>query len=333
MELFSKRYQKNNFRVRSFHRRDEDDDNFLGNLVRTRLQEEVSYLISSEYVEPFMLVSNKRREEIYLHDKTLRELSMRELGYDLTKIINCDDLDFDMPEYNDYNFFDLVELVVIFALEEKRDSVIERLSSILDQEGDEFTMNSYMVFSKNSTGLRSILPLIKDSELKKMLEDYFSLRSDFNSRARVSAQILQRIFSSPDGQSDTKKHSEELCKEVASKWTTKGKAKKLAELINDAVKHSKALSNQIANIRHTDRHTIPVDHPDFYKMITTQNSGIIELVLLSLPEKYISTNDPRELKQEYLKKYDVNPNSQWVVKPKESGSLDLDDIGPDDIPF
>lgn len=78
--------------------------------------------------------------------------------------------------------------------------------------------------------------------------------------------------------------------------------------MNLLVKNTKDFNNQISNIRHTDKHTIQVDYPDFYKLITQQNINIIELIILTFPEKYIKMPNSRLLKQNYIKKYNIDPN-------------------------
>ena len=78
------------------------------------------------------------------------------------------------------------------------------------------------------------------------------------------------------------------------------------------------MSNEISNIRHTDRHTIPVEGFSFYKLITYNNLGIIELVIQSLPDNYIVNKDAKQLKAEYFQSYEIEENRIRVIKkPKE----------------
>lgn len=315
----------------------EEKDSFLKEALRNRLRQELRFLVrSGKYLEPFLIVDNQRKNERYLHAETVKELTLRELGYDISQTLDLDDLEY-KGDANDNHFLDLLEIVIIFTKPEYREDCIARLNTIFREEGEDFTIHGFMIISTVTDGLRSIAPLIKEKALKEKISEYYESHFSVNSSrnyellAQISAGIVQMLFSSPDSKKKTLKFSLALCKDVASVWTDKSKSEELSSLLSDTVKNAKDLSNQISNVRHTDRSTIPVDSPNFYKLIATKNIGIAELVILSLPEKFIAQQDPEAIKDSYLKRYELNKDNGWIVKKKDQG--DLDDFDPDNIPF
>lgn len=326
MELFSKRYSSRDFRFR--FGKSEDPDNFLTEALRKRLQNEVKFIVSSlDYIEKILLLDNQKQEKIYLHDEILRDLSLREIGYDITKVIDCYTLSFDTPEYTDVKFLDLLEILIIFTKEEKRVELTQRFTNILQEETPNISINDFMIIIKNETWLRSIIPLLKDRLLKEKLSSFYDasfVRPNYESLCRISADILQFIFSSDKSKKDTKKYAENLIKELCKKRTTKSKVEELFGLVNILVNNAKAFNNTISNIRHTDRTTIQLDSPNFYKLISQQNINVIELVILTFPEKYIKIPNSKSLKDNYCKKYNTDPSSgYYIAKPKI----------PDELPF
>jgi hypothetical protein len=341
MELFSKRNEGRTMRrigLRHYSH-PEEPGKFISDSLRTRLKEQIKYMIRSKvYLERFMYVENKQSGETYLHNSTLSDLSMREAGYDLDTIVDFKSLAYKAEEYQDAKLFDLIELVIIFSKPEKRAELISRLGDILREEGEEFSIHGFMIVSREHDGLRSIVPLIKERNLREKLAEYYQQRvvalSNYEVLAQISADIIQLLFSSPKSRKNTKNFSLDLCTQVASKWTEKAKIKELTDLFSETVKNAKELSNQIQNVRHTDRTTIPIEAPNFYKLIAAKNINIIELVILSLPEIFISSQDPENIKISYLKRYEINKESGWVVKEKEPVSPgNSDDFDSNNIPF
>ncbi|HUC01915.1 MAG TPA: hypothetical protein VMA75_03345 [Candidatus Paceibacterota bacterium] len=318
MELFSKRYSAKGPR----------NDVILSDTLRKRLEQELKFITSSkDYIEAFLLVDNEKENKIYLHSLTLRDLSSRELGYDLTSLVYCKTMDFNANP-DDNQLLDLIELLIIFCKEINRKELIERLQNIFKEEGDQFIIHNFIIFKKDETGLKSLVPLIKDKNLQVKLEEYFTEASrgskpNYEMLARIAADIVQILFSAPK-QKETKKYSEQLCSDIAYKWTDKKNAQALAILLSETVKNAKELSNQISNIRHTDRSTIPVRTPSLYRLIALKNSSIAEVVILSLPENYILDQNPEEIKNHYLGKYNLKADNGWLVE---------DEIKPEDIPF
>lgn len=324
MELFSKRYPTST--LKRLYK--DYDGHFMSFRLRNMLLEEMKFFLSSkEYIEQFLLVDDKIDSKVYLHFETLKNLSKRVLGYDLAGIIDCQKLEvISYDVYSDSDLLDFIELMIIFAKKERRDIVASRIKSILEQESDDLTINNYMIMHKKETGLRALIPIIKDVDLRKRLDSLYSnlyQKPNYEILARSSADILQKIFSSPKNQDKTKKFSESLCNDIATKWTVKSKKKNLVNLLSEFVKHAKDLNNQIANIRHTDRYTIPIEGYSFYKLIAHNNISIIELVIQSLPEKFVTKRDPDELKEQYLENYCISPTSTWTRKPKQYEEVDI----------
>lgn len=292
---------------------------------------------SNKYLEPFLTLKGESNDEYSLYKGSVDDLTMRELGYEMSGAVDLIDLQpKDAEQGQDAKFFDLVELLIIFAKTEKRGDLIERLKTIFVEEGSEFSIHGFMIVNTANEGLRSIAPLIKEKILKEKIQEFYdqqrmSLKPNYEFLAKTSAEIVQLIFSSPTSKEKTQKYASDLCLKVAQEWTEKNKATDLSTLLSETVKNAKALSNQIADVRHTDRTTIPVDSPDIYKIVASKNINIAELFILSLPEMYISKQDPEGLKSSYLSRYGIDKTSGWFVKTKEQQSPD--DIDPDNIPF
>jgi hypothetical protein len=300
--------------------------------LRNRLKEQIKYIVQScNYLETFLTVSDEEAEETYLYNKSLTDITSRELGYDIVLCFDIKNLDFKNSKVEDCKFFDLIEILIIFAKNEVRENLVSRLNNIFKEEGDLYQIHGYMIVSKENEGLRSIIPLIKEKALKDKLTQYYrtftlSSAQDFEVLARYSADILQLLFSSPVTQKDTKSFSEKICTDIASTLTEKDKAEELSNLLSETVINAKSLSNKIGNIRHTDRTTIPIGMPNFFKLVNSKNINLIELVILSLPETYIMEQKPEELKTDYLDKYKINKSFGWVVKKSKPAEINVDDI-------
>ena len=322
MKLFSKR-NLNGVRPRYLRRhKNEDEDSFLSEGVRVRLIQELKFISNSEdFLERFLLVFDENSEKYFLSDNSISKITKREVGYDISDFINLRTLEFKTEEKSDTKFFDLLELILIFAKEEKRGEIINRFNQIFKEEDCPFKLHSFMIVGTDNRGLRSITPFIQEELLREKITDFYKhIRPQSGNElgAKTSSEIVQLIFSSPISQDKTKQHAEKICKEVASKWTDNKKdQEKLTELLNETVLNVKKLSNEISNIRHTDRTTIPVDNPDIYKLIAMKNINIAELVILSLPEKFVMEQDPEKLKDEYIEKFNENKSTEWVIKKEE----------------
>jgi hypothetical protein len=263
------------------------------------------------------------------------DLSLRELGYDMSDYIDLREINFSDDKEKDEKLFDFVELLIIFTKSEKRSELIERINEIFIEEGNDFLIFQYMIINRKNTGLKSILPLIKDGLLKTKLNEYYQSAllpaPQYETLARISADIIQRLFSSPDAKDKTKKYADDVCKNIAERTTILENIDVLTKLLSDTIKNAKELSNQISNIRHTDQITIPVDSPNIYKLIVFKNINLAEITILSLPEKYITDHNPDQLKNSYLKKFNLDKNAGWIVESNKQNNDN--DIDIKNIPF
>lgn len=332
MITFSKRYTKNSTLLRRgyLNNRESREEGlnrnlFLNKEVRTRLQSEVKYIVRNLFLEDFLIVKDVKNNDTYLHKETLKDIGERELGFDLTDVIDPRTLSFDNGEYNDYYFFDLIEIFIVFTKKEHRQELIDRLNYCFTEAQDDFIINEGMIFLRSNTGLRSVTTLIRDKILKSKLGSLYEIE-DYQSKAKIAADIVQYIFSSDDDQKQTKAVSEEILRRIAKDFTASAKVDELFKELNELVKNAKSLNNRIQDIRHTDKHTIPIDQPNLYKLIAQVNSSIVELVILAMPEEYVIKSDLESQKNMYLQKYKIVRTKGWLVRPENY-------IDPDDLPF
>lgn len=324
MQLFSKRYPSFNFSRVPVGT--EEKEKFLSGSLRMRLVHQIKYIVTSKecYLEPFLVTIDKSDSSLHLCEESIKNLTISELGYDLTNIFNCFIMTYEQENYTDFYLFDLIEILIIFSTESKRPETVKRFQDTLRDESSDFMINEYMVIYKKEIGLRAVLPLIKDSTLRSKIEEYYSnlrVRGGYEATSRITADILQYLFSSPKQQKKTKKYSEVLCKKIAMKWTTKVNIENLATLIGNTVTNAKDLNNQISNIRHTDKFTIPVDNQTFYKMVTAINFSIIELTIQSFPEDYVINKSATDLKTEYMLKYNLTDQKEHIVDTTPSDNI------------
>ncbi|TSC69459.1 MAG: Uncharacterized protein G01um101456_140 [Parcubacteria group bacterium Gr01-1014_56] len=337
MELYSKRNEVRLYRNQGVFLRqaEREEDSFLADPVRKRLLQLIKYISKTDkYLERFLLVNDEVKKEYYFYELPIKELTLMEAGYDITEFINFESLELKTEKKCDSKVFDLIELVLIFAQKEKREDLVERFNKIFKEENCKFALHSFMIINTESSGLRSIAPIVKEKLLKQKIYHYYQQQRvtepNFEVSAKTSAEILQLIFSSPKSKEKTKDYAEKLCVKVAERWTGSANVKKLASLLSETVKNSKELSNQISDVRHTDRTTIPVDTPNIYKLIASKNINIAELIILSMPEVFIAEQDPESLKANYLSAYEVNKATPWVIKKRKVDDLEIDH---DNIPF
>lgn len=338
MKLFSKRNSKTIFK-----RVDSNSDTFasggleadhremfISQELRNRLIQELKFTISSgDYIEKFLTVVAEDNQ-YFIHPPTLTELTSRELGYDITDIFDSRNLSLltDSSLYKDSHFFDLIELFIIFNKTEKRKEFTERLSPIFEEEEKKWLISDFMIIDQGETGIRALVPLLKDDKLSEMLSGFYDNFSglDYKSLAGLSADILQNVLSS-NSKTKTKKFSKGLINEVASRWTKKDQVKELIELIDQEALLAKKFNNEISQIRHTDKHTIPVESQSLYKLITYKNMSLVETIIQTLPDEFVTNENSDTLKNMYIKKYKLEDHSGWTKKiPKKEPE-------EEDIPF
>lgn len=339
MELFSKRNNKGknlrsyrNYHFRYRNESDEDSIRLVENDTRTRLHELLKFACSTDsFFERYMMVHDENKNEFHLYSKMFTDFSTREAGYDISDYIRLDNLEFKSEKPDDSRLFDFIEMLLIFAESTEREELVRRLNKIFKEESDPYTVHGFMIVETDYSGLRSALPLIKDSQLQKSLREYYknnTADAQYEVMAKISASILQRITTSPTSKDQTKNYAEQLCEEVASRWTKKEYVDSLKTLMSETILNAKRMSNEISDIRHSDQSTIPVDSPKIYKLIASKNINLVELIVLTLPEKFISEQNPEELKDSYVNEYRINVNTAPRIKKRP-----VEEINPEDIPF
>ncbi len=357
MQLFSKRYGINSISsispyggLRTSLRRysniysssttrdriSDETTKFLPIPLKNRLEQEIKFIVGDDdlFLESFLIVDDQIISKKYFQNESLKNLSLRELGYDITEYYATKSLG-PQEDCKDIFIFDLVELIIIFTKNEKREALVNKFNRIFKEEGNNFEIYNFMIVEKERSDIRTIIPLIKDETLKNKLIGFYSNResfgSDFQIRAKTSAELLQYIFSSTI-KGKNKNYSEELCKKLSEKYTSPEKAADLEKLINDTVKNAKSLNNDVADIRHTDQSTIPIVSGDFYKLISTYSIQLVELVILTFPEEYIFKLSPEKMKEDYLNEYKIDKDVYWIVK-EERIEEDFGEIDVSNMPF
>lgn len=341
MKVFSKRYSTRDFyRLRNMyggtlsvtrptrpHRPE-----FLESSLRVRLNQEINYLISSgEYIEPFMLSKLVDEKYFVLYENAIQRLSYHELGYDITEYYSCDDL---IPirisaeggnTYYDKYLLDLVEIIIIFSLEDRREETVRRFQKIFTEENANLLIYGHMIVIVDAGGLQSITSLLSDNTLKEKLDDILVKRVETTIAARESADITQRVFSSAT-RGKTKQATELIIDQIADRWIDQKEKEEFKKLMNSLVKDIKGINNQIANIRHTDRSTITFGSPDIFKLIRNLNLAISEMAILTTQDEFIEKESVTDLKRNYLEDYNIKNVINEVPKENNSEPVNLDDI-------
>lgn len=313
---------------------------FLSANISNRLLFEIRFITkSAEFIEPFLLVDNQQDDLYYLAQKSLASLSEALIGYDITRRFELKTLKQEIytvhkddPETDDSSIFDLIELLIIFAKDEKREEVTSRFKEIFEDENYPVVIMDWMIVPTTDNGIASVAPLLKNKDIRDKLRTVYAYKQGFKSgltpesAARASADLVQYIFSSDKGQSSTKLYSAKLINTVASNWTTKSKVPELEKMLNDLVLLAKNFNNGISNIRHTDKHTIQTNYPGVFDVIFSLNMSVAELVLTTAQNEFIEQVSPKELKSKYLKNYKIDSSQGWIVSKKKEDIVNLDDI-------
>jgi len=322
MQLFSKRNEV----------QPEKPTSFLKESLRKRLLRELEYLSSTdEFLERCFLVEDEKNLRWFLEDASMRDLSTRELGYDITDFFNFRNFSSRIinESFNDYALFDLIEIILVFSKEAARVSIRERFQKHFLEEGNDYMVHDFLITQKNISGLKPFISFLKDKTLKDKLEQYYfsNTSKNYGVLAKISAEIIQFLFSG-DKNGETKSYTTKLVKELAEKSVEKKHVKEFSDLLNNVIINAKSLNNEISNIRHTDRSTLLVDNPSLFKLIATNNFYLAELVIFANPEKYFFSQKAIDVKNEYIAKYKI-PITGWIIRK----SVAEGEIDPDDIPF
>lgn len=356
MKLFSKRNDRHLERY-STHYRDRLNSPYPGRKTeivsqktRTRLISLVKFLTSSEhFLEKYILIDNKQDKIHYFNQNLLDNFSEAELGYKFsfyykfypftfkkTERVASRDSETEIEEcFDDYALFDLLETTILFSKLKVRDDVIQRINEILIEEKTGFCISKNLITREGGDDLKNISPQLKDEQLRSKINSYFDFysKNEFTNAAKISADILNIVFS--DEKRSKKSTIESLTEEVSTQIVNnkQEKQKRISEftlILNDLLKQSNVLNNQIYDIRHSEKDRISTTNDFLYKMICVNNIALIEFVLTSLKDKYIVSEDWESIKDSYIERYKINKDTYYFV-PGPSQGEDL--IDPDDIPF
>ncbi|MCA9358781.1 hypothetical protein KC926_01090 [Candidatus Kaiserbacteria bacterium] len=354
MKLFSKRNDRSQDRYpiqyrdrigSSYGRRTE----IISQKTRTRLVSLIRFLTSSDnFLEQYILIDNKKEKIHYFNLNLLDNFAEAELGYKFsayfkfypflfrkTEIVPSRNSEGEDENYDDYVLFDLLETTILFSKSKQRKDVIQRINEILIEEKTGFCISKNLITREGGDDLKNISPQLKDIQLKSKIAAYFDFfeKDEFINAAKISADIINIVFS--DEKSDKKVKIKDLTKEISSHVVNNKleKTKRISEfenILNESLKISNTLNNQIYDIRHSEKDRISVTNDFLYKMICVNNIALIEFVLTSLKDKFIVSEDWESIKDSYIERYKINKSTYYYIPDK---TKEDDEIDPDDIPF
>lgn len=317
--------------------------------ARNRLIAEIKFLSSrDDFLEWFIFFENKKKETIFFDKDKIDNFSLAELGYAMSdyfefeyfkmvqierKLRYSGDDERSEMYFDDYRLFDLAEITILFAKPEQRTEVISRFNTIFSEENADFEIIQHLITKKTGESLKTLKNILKDESLKNKLNSYLNYESenDFLNAAKVSSEVVNILFSGyikDDKPSVIKTLKQKLVKTLLSPADLKGdKAERLDKHLDALLRISKDLSNDIYDVRHTEKSTIEIKNDNIYKLIAKNNGAIIELVLTSLKDDYVLSDDWEEIKKDYIAKYKIDPNSRLTIKkPDPMKTIDLNEI-------
>ncbi len=363
MKLFSKRNKKEDIRLplsASLSAAREKDHPFLREVrlnqliktqARVRLVSLIKFLTASDlFLEKYILIDDKKSKIHYFNKKLLDDFSESELGYNFSSTFTYSSFTFspkNFPEnekeykiYDDYILFDLLETTILFSKEEKRAEVINRIANILKEENTGFFIKENLITRDEGEDLRSISSQLKDSFLTNKIKSYYTFfsQNDFVSASKVSADLVNIITSDDKISKKSVMAStwQDLSESLVLNLKEKdARRKEFIEIMEGVAKVCQKLNNEISDVRHSEKDRIQISNEYFYKLICSYNISLVEVVLTSLKDRYISTENWEEIKNKYLENYRINKDTIYYI-PDDKETLDIDfsnTINPEDIPF
>jgi hypothetical protein len=323
----------------------------IGFEARNRLIAEIKFLSSrDDFLEWFIFFENKKKETIFFDRDKIDSFSLAELGYAMSDYFEFEYFKMVQIErkirypseeeksdmyFDDYKLFDLAEITILFSKPEQRAEVIKRFNIIFDEENTNYEIVQHLITRKSGESLKTLKNILKDDSLKNKLNSYlnYEAEADFVNAAKVSAEIVNILFSGyikNDKPNIIKDLKQKLLNNLLSPSDAKSeKGKRFDQHLDLLLKISKDLSNDIYDVRHTEKSTIEIKNDNIYKLIARNNGAIIELVLTSLKDDYVLSDDWEKIKQDYINKYKIDPNSRLTIKKPDP----VKDIDISDIPF
>ncbi|HIA91698.1 TPA: hypothetical protein EYO12_01100 [Candidatus Saccharibacteria bacterium] len=347
MKLFSKRNRQdrnssfvNELRYSRFRARRRE---IIDAETRNRIAAEISYLSSSNnYLEWFILFENEKKGKIYFDTNKVDSFSLSELGYKMSDSFQFDDFKIikhqvkstgpedDKYEYfDDYHLFDMAEITILFSQKDKRQDVINRFNLIFEEEASNFRIIEHLITKKSGETLKTLKSILKDDDLRQKISIYYDLydAGDYVGSSKTSAEILNIIFSDFIKNKKTKAIEsilERLSKKLLKSPTNEKKLSQLKSHLDAMLNISKTLNNDIYDIRHTERSTLRLSNDALYRLISEQNISLTELVITTLKDDYVLGDNWEKIKQEYIKKYEIDPKSRLILRKPEI--VDVNDI-------
>lgn len=357
MKLFSKRNKRDNsttglYRQGQIISRDNDfysrrqkrGYEFINSNARTRLISLIKFLTSSDtFLEKYILVDNRKEKIHYLNKKLLDDFSESELGYKFSNHFDFYPFKFklqnikipenqtDLSVYDDYVLFDLLETSILFSKEKQRKNVIDRIANVLKEEETGFFIKENLITKDGGEDLKNISIQLKDKKLSAKINAFYSFLNDndFINASKISAEILNIVIS--DEKETKKKTIENIWKSVSKSIISNDIEKiklenELITIIDNISNVCKTLNNRIYDVRHSEKDRIKINNEYFYKLICNYNISLIEVILTSLKDAYISSEDWEKIKNKYIEAYKINKDTfYYVPEPKEEDS-DIDNI-------
>jgi len=352
MRLFSKRNKKfkygDDFRYSSRFLRSPYE--LISSEARNRITSEIKFLSSNDdFLEWFILFENRKEIKTFFDKDKVDHFSLSELGYAMSNFFEFENFkiiqqerDGKYPEntnkkekyFNDYALFDLAEIVILFAKDKKRCDVINRLNTIFSEEDTDYQIVEYLITKKSGETLKTLVTLLKNDNLRAKIGTFFDLydKNEYVNSSKISADIINIILSGnskdhkPQHILDIKKR---LIKKIIKDSTKNNdKSKRFMLYFDDILKSSKNLSNDIYDIRHTEKSTIEIINENIYKMVSNLNMSLAELILTALKDDYVLGDNWEKIKNEYIKKYKIDKNIRLVIEnpEKEQGDIKVEDI-------
>ncbi|MBU1177277.1 hypothetical protein KKH96_02415 [Patescibacteria group bacterium] len=342
MQLFSKRNQ-NKIHQRFISEYSRRSNSFISNELRTRLAAEISFLTSmDDFLEFFILFENQKKESIFLDENKINGFSLSELGYKMTDFFQFEDFAVKELEYSqqiptrnetdrikrqneglnyfdDFKLFDLIEFVILFSKKSKRKEVIERFNNIYLEENSKYEIINGMITKKYGEDIYTIKNLLEDQNLKIKIEDYeyYSDREDYINMAKVSAEIVNIIFSNQIQKKKKTEINKILKKTAIFLGLNKKDQDALYDELDSVLSNIKNFNNKIYNIRHTEKSTIHLKkncQEILYKVVAEKNITFIEMIILALKDDFIFSEDWEKIKNTYINKYKIKKDQRYVIE-------------------
>ncbi|MCC6520771.1 hypothetical protein IT403_02185 [Candidatus Nomurabacteria bacterium] len=333
----------------SYLNRQKRRNEIISSQTRIRLVSLLKFVSSSDlFLEKYILIENRKDKLHYFNNKLLDDFSESELGYRFSDSFNYypfkfkgefiesnDDKQTVEEVYDDFILFDLLEATILFSMASQRQEVIKRINNIFHEEKISYYIKENLITKNEGEDLRNISILLKDVKLSSKINSYYNFfdEDDYINAAKISAEILSIIFSDDSESKNTV--MDKLKKDLAGSIVvnTDEKVKREEEffvIISNISTMCHTLNNGIFDVRHSEKNRIKVSNEYLYKLICNYNISLVELLLTSLKDRYISSEDWEAIKNKYIETYKINKNTFYYIPDP---NVKDEDINPEDIPF